>query len=211
LESITESIARRAAEREVEARQSANVTEMQRIVDATYAVVSRTGDVDPSVRDILRAAGLSTQAFYRLFRSKDELMLVLLDDGRRRLVSYLEHRMAKARTRDERIAAWIEGVLAQASDPVAAERTRPFVAHQDRIADRYPTEQQASASLLVDLLAGAIADGAASASDRKRAERDAQATYHLAFGALHRHLIQRTKPSAAEVDHLVRYARRGVT
>ena len=35
------------------------------------------------MRDILREAKLSTPAFYRHFKSKDELFVMLLDDGRR--------------------------------------------------------------------------------------------------------------------------------
>ena len=208
MESLTETLARRAAERDVEARQAAAVREMELIVEATYRVIERTGEVDPKLRDILREAKLSTQAFYRHFRSKDELLLVLLDDGRARLVSYLEHRMAKARSRDGRVREWIAGVLAQASDPAAAERTRPFMASQDRIAEHFPAEQQASADRLVDLLAGALADGA-DAGAQRRARRDAQAVYHLAFGTLHRHLTYRTVPAAAEVDHLVAFAIKG--
>ena len=85
------------------------------------------------LRDILRESGLSTQAFYKHFRSKDELMLVLLDDGRRRLVGYLAHRMEKAGRPEQRIRAWIEGVLAQASDPEVAARTRPTAAETDHL------------------------------------------------------------------------------
>ena len=35
-----------------------------------------SGDVDPSLREILAATNLSTQAFYRYFTSKDELFLL---------------------------------------------------------------------------------------------------------------------------------------
>jgi AcrR family transcriptional regulator len=204
---MAEKLARRAADREVEARRAAHVEEMERIVEAAYRVVERSGDVDPKLRDVLRAAGLSTQAFYRHFLSKDELLLVLLDDGRRRLVGYLEHRVAKARSPQHKVRAWIEGVLAQASDEAAAARTRPFVAGQDRIAEQFPDEQQASVDRLVDVLATVLEDAAPDATRRRRA----RAVYHLAFGVLHRHLTYRTTPSAAEADHLVRFALRGAS
>src|SRR5207247_2558994 len=141
---LTEAIASRAIERTVAERRAEYVQEIQRILDATYRVIERTGDLDPSLRDILREAKLSTQGFYRCFQSKDELLLLLLDDGRRRLVGYLEHRMARARSRDGRIRAWIEGVLAQASRPDAASRTRPFFANEDRLASTFADEHQAS-------------------------------------------------------------------
>ena len=61
----------------------------------TYAVMRRTGDLDPRVTDIVREAGLSNQAFYRHFRSKDELLVAVLADGQRRLVETLRQHMDK--------------------------------------------------------------------------------------------------------------------
>src|SRR5207253_3243172 len=101
---------------------------------------------------------LSTQGFYRYFESKDELLLLLLDDGRRRLLGYLDHRMAGASRRDGKVRAWVEGVLAQASRPEARTRTLPFVANEDRLAATFPAEQQASVDALVDLLVSAGVD-----------------------------------------------------
>ena len=72
-----------------------------------------------------RESGLSTQAFYRHFRSKDELLVVLLDDGRRRIVDYLAHRMEKADEPAAQIRAYVEGVMAQATDREASARHPP--------------------------------------------------------------------------------------
>jgi AcrR family transcriptional regulator len=203
---LSESLARRAAERTVAERQASYVREIERIVDATHRVMAATGSFDPPLRDILRESGLSTQAFYKHFRSKDELLLLMLDDGRRQLVSYLEHRMGKAGTPAGRVKAWIEGVLAQAGQADAAARTRPWLANQDRLAEQFPDEQQASVDLLVALLADAIADVA----PRRPATRDAQVVYHATFGALHRHLAHGTKAPPAEVEHLVQFCLRAI-
>src|SRR5688572_12660528 len=99
---IVQSAIQRTLARRVEAYED----EVQRLVDATYRVIARTASVDPTVRDILAEAGLSTQAFYRHFRSKDELLVVLLDDGRRRIVDYLAHRMDKATTPEDKLRAF---------------------------------------------------------------------------------------------------------
>ena len=149
-------LANRAVDRSLGDRRTQYAEEIQRVLEATYDLIEQTGNVDPSLRDILAASNLSTQAFYRYFQSKDELFLLLLDDGRRRLVGSLERRMNKATTAADRVRAWIEGVLAQASDTRAAGRTRPFLTDQDRLAEAFPREQQASVDLLVDLLASAI-------------------------------------------------------
>ena len=241
---ISESLTRRAVARAVAGREATYAEELQRIVDAAYRVIERTGTVDPTLRDILRESGLSTQAFYRYFDSKDELLLVLLDQGGRRLVGYLSHRMDQASGRAEgaaaegaaagraegaaagraegaaagwaagavsqpqaRIRAWIEGVLAQASD-AGAGRTRPFVANEARLAEQFPAEQQDSVDLLTALLVPSITE--LNGHRRADARRDADAVYHLAFGALRRHLTRGTQPTRAEVDHLARFALSGI-
>jgi AcrR family transcriptional regulator len=199
-------LANRAVDRSLGDRRTQYADEIERVLEATYDLIERSGNVDPSLRDILAATGLSTQAFYRYFQSKDELFLLLLDDGRRRLVASLERRMQRASTPATRVRAWVEGVLAQASDSRAAGRTKPFVTDQDRLVETFPIEQQASVDLLVDLLAGAIValHGAASARD------DAVVVYRAVFATLREHLIQGTRPTTAETDHLVHFCLSGI-
>jgi AcrR family transcriptional regulator len=203
---LTDTLAQRAVERSVGDLRAEYAEQIERVLEATYDLIERTGNVDPSLRDILRATGLSTQAFYRYFQSKDELLLLLLDDGRRKLLGYLEHRMQRVSMPDERVRAWIEGVLAQAANERAASRTRPFVANQDRLTEAFPVEQQASADLLVDQLTKAVEAITTSGEPR----RDATAIYEVAFGTLHRHLVQKTRPTARETDHLVRFCLRAI-
>jgi len=205
-------LARRAVERAVADKERELAEEMRRIVEATFELVERTGDVDPSMRQILAHTGLSTQAFYRHFLSKDELMLALLDDGRRRLVASLERRMEKASTPATRVQAWIEGVLAQAADPTAAARTRPFLAGEARLAEMFPQEHRASVDLLVDLLIAPIAAlvGTGRDAEPTRVRRHAHAVYRLTFATLHDHLIERAKPTRATVEHVVTFALGGI-
>jgi AcrR family transcriptional regulator len=185
------------------------VQEVQRIVDATYRVLARTDSIDPKLRDILRESGLSTQAFYKHFRSKDELLLVLLVEGRQSLVGYLAHRMDKAATPAERIRAWIEGVLAQAADAEAAARTRPFVVHQDRLAEQFPEEQRQSVDLLVELLEAEVGS-LPGRRTRVSVKRDARAVYHLTFGTLHWHLTHGTRPTNADIEHLAQFSLKAI-
>jgi AcrR family transcriptional regulator len=213
---MTETVARRALERSAADRHAAYVDDVRRIVDATYRLIERTGGLDPSLREVLAEAGLSTQSFYRLFRSKDELMLVLLDDGRRKLLGYLEHRMARSTTPPDKVRAWVEGVLAQASNPEAAARTRPFLADQDRLVEQFPHEQQVSVDLLVGLLVEPLREmpDAGSRPDARRsaaaARRDAEAVYRLVFATLHDHLARRRPVTTDDADHLVGFVLRGV-
>jgi AcrR family transcriptional regulator len=190
---------------------AAATQEVEQLVEATYRIVSREGTVDPRVRDILLEAGLSTQAFYRHFKSKDDLLLVLLDDGRRRLADYLRHRMGKARSPEGQLRAWISGMLAQAADPEAAERTRPFLVGLPRLRETFPAEHAESEAVLIGLVVEVISAGTAAGSMASTdPQRDALAIYQLTLGAMEAHLFARTTPNRAETTHLVDFALRAL-
>ncbi len=207
--SITERLAGRAVERTVAGRRTEFETEMRRIVESTFSLIQRTGSLDPSMRDILAEAGISTQAFYRYFASKDELMLVLLDEGRRRLMDTLERRMRRADTPADRLRAWIEGVLAQATNPAASARTRPWVLSERHLSASFPEEQQSSVDLLVALLHEPIR-GLRRGSDEQVAAL-ATMVYRLTFATLGAHLVAGTKPTKDGVSQLVSFCLRGAT
>jgi AcrR family transcriptional regulator len=208
---LDQPLVQQAIDRAVAERYRAAADDVERIIEATYRVVERQGTVDPRVRDILEEAGLSTEAFYRHFAGKDALLVVLVADGRHRLAGYLEHQMAKAPDPLGAVRSWIEGVLTQAVDPQAAARTRPFVASLPRLAESFPAELEASVAALVRLLERAVAAAAAAGQcDSADPERDAAAVYQLAISVMEAHLLARTSPDAAEVEHLVRFSLRGL-
>ena len=195
---------RTVAARTLQRRADAYAGEVRRFLDAAYAVMRRTGGLDPRVSDIVTESGLSNQAFYRHFRGKDELLLAVLDDGQRRLVSYLEARMARAEPGAPRVRAWVEGVLEQARNPAAAENTRPFVSNTVRVADRFAAEHARSREVLVVPLRTAVIEAGGD-------PRDADAIYQLAMGRMQDALVRHERPTVDEVDHLVEFALRGLT
>ena len=189
----------RGIERSLGSRQQELTDELNLIIEATYRVISRTESIDPPLREILREAGLSTPAFYRHFRSKDELLVGLLEQGWDILRGYLAHQMEKVDDPVEQVEAWIRGMLAQAAEPEAARRARPFVANLYRLAVSFPDEYRASRASLVDLLVAPV--------QRIRGEVDVAAdvmsVYDLVKAVQERHLVERTSASEAEIDHLV--------
>ncbi|MCX4781712.1 TetR/AcrR family transcriptional regulator [Streptomyces sp. NBC_01264] len=206
-----EGLAARAVDRSLAERSRASARDVRRLVEAAYTVVERTGALDLTMRDLLREAGMSNQAFYRYFRSKDDLFIAMLDDGRRRMTAHLRRRMARAQTPAEAVRAWVEGVLAQADDHRSAARTRPFLAHADRLAARFPEEQSASEQAMIEPLAEAlIADAARRTPPRAHAARDARTVYLLAVAALHQHLRAGTAATREDTDYLVAFVLGGL-
>jgi len=184
------------ASRTLQGRADAYASEVRRLLDAAYVVMRRTGDLDPRVGDIVAEAGLSNQAFYRHFRSKDELLLTVLEDGQRRLLATLDARMARVDPGAPRVRAWVHGVMEQARHQEAAANTRPFALTGLRLADQFPTEWARSRDVLLAPLRAAIGDAGGDPA------LDAPAVYHLAMGSMQEALARRERPSDADVEHL---------
>jgi AcrR family transcriptional regulator len=191
------------AARTLRDRSDAYAEEIRRLLDATFAVMRRTGELDPRVSDIVAASGLSNQAFYRHFQSKDELLVAVLADGQRQLVATLDERMRRVPAGAARVRAWVEVVLAQARQPEAAANTRPFAINGLRLADRFPAEWGGSRDELLAPLREAIGDAGGDPAD-------ADLVYHLAMGTMQEAVVRRRPPSDADVARVVDAALRVV-
>ena len=193
----------RLADATLAERRGQYAAEVRRFIDAAFAVMRTTGDIDPQVRDIVKAAGLSNQAFYRHFASKDALLLAVLADGQRQLVEYLRARMASSDDAEAQVRLWIEGVLAQARNPEAAEATRPFAINGARLADRYPEDLAATRADLLTTLAPSVK--ALGGTDH-----DAAFVCELALARMNDAIVQRRSPEPVEVRNLVEFCLAGV-
>lgn len=118
------SLAARAAHRAVDARVRTSEQDVRRLLEVGLSLMTEGGtDNPPRLVDIIRAAGLSNQAFYRYFEGKEELVAAIVDDGERRLVSYVAHQLAGTPP-EEALAVFVRAVTSQASDVEIARATR---------------------------------------------------------------------------------------
>jgi AcrR family transcriptional regulator len=155
----------------------------------------------PRVADIVAAAGLSNDAFYRHFASKDALVAAILEDGAERLRSYLEHQMAKEATPERRVRRWVEGVLAQAADDESAATTLAVLWNGGSV-----TEPSASAeSILATLLEEPF-----TALGSEDAALDSSLVAHAVLGRVADHLHGGVRPSKAETDRVTAFCIAGV-
>src|SRR3954447_563005 len=98
------------------AREQKYRAEKQQIVRAAYELIQRDGSKETSVHDVLDAAGLSTRAFYRHFRSRDELVLEMYRVDCERVNAALATAVASAPDPLAALAAWIDQNLAVVYD-----------------------------------------------------------------------------------------------
>lgn len=188
--------AARLAQRAVAGRGLAADEEVRRLVDAGREAMARAGTrARPRVADVVAAAGLSNDAFYRHFRSKDDLVAAILEDGTERLASYLSHQMGKEADPAAQVRRWVEGVLAQAVDEDAAATTLAVLWNGGSLGEVAAAGRPSASAPLARLLVAPLTALGSPAPDL-----DAALVGHAVVGRLSDHLWARTRPDPAEVD-----------
>jgi AcrR family transcriptional regulator len=194
-----EDVAGRVAQQTLARRRSDYATEVRRLLDAGLTVIRSCGTSSrPRVADIVGAAGLSNDAFYRHFASKDALVAAILEDGTERLGSYLAHQMDKESTPEDKVSRWVEGVLAQAVDEEIAATTLAVLWNAGVLGAGPAADPASARSPLATLLRDPFEE-----LGSRDPELDASLAAHAVLGKLADSLWHRTRPTRAEVEHVV--------
>jgi AcrR family transcriptional regulator len=194
-----EDVASRVARQTLARRNvDAYAQEVRRLLDAAMTVIRERGTASrPRVADIVAAAGLSNDVFYRHFPSKDALVGALLEEGAQRLQSYLAHQMAKEPTPQAQVRRWVEGVLSQSDDGIA-ETTLAVLYNSGGADDARAAGRHFASGPLATLLHEPFR-----ALGSEQPELDASFVTHAVLGTLTDHLWEQTRPSTGETDHIV--------
>jgi AcrR family transcriptional regulator len=193
-------VADRVAQQTLSKRGADYATEVRRLLDAALDVMRGCGTTSrPRVADIVAAAGLSNDAFYRHFPSKDALVAAILEDGAERLESYLTHQMAKEATPEGKVGRWVEGVLSQTDKDIAAT-TLAVLWNGGGVSEGLASGRHPASAPLAQLLVEPLA-----ALGSVDPALDASLAAHAALGKLSDYLWQRAQPTPAEVEHITRF------
>ncbi len=187
-------ISERAAGRSVEAARTRADGEVRDLVDAGLAVLRREGLDGLTVADILVEAGLSTRAFYRHFRSKDELILAIYETDARATRDRMQRRLERTSGPQEALEVWIDETLALVFNDQRARRTRPLASAGPRLQAQYPHEFAAIVAGVIDPLVAVLRAGLERGHfPQADPERDAHSihaiTWALASARMHDHAI----------------------
>lgn len=173
-------------------RHAADRTAVGRILAATLELMGRGPEI--RIAEVVRAAGVSNDAFYRAFRGKAELLAAVTDQAQHRLVGHVAEELGAAPDHPvERVRVCVRAVLDQA-DPKTAATTRAVLRHTSR------PDGTLLGCRLADLLAGPLA-----ALGSPTPAADALAAAGALLSALEQHLWAGTTPTAADADHLLGY------
>jgi AcrR family transcriptional regulator len=193
----------RIARRTLAKRGADYASEVRRLLDAALELMRQAGTTSrPRVADIVAAAGLSNEAFYRHFRSKEALVAALLEDGTERLARYVAHQMDKEPTPEGKVRRWVEGVLSQTREETAAT-TLAVLWNGGSLGESFAFSRHAASVPLSALLQEPFARlGSADPA------MDASLAAHATVGKMSEHLWQRSTPSAAEADQITAFCLR---
>jgi AcrR family transcriptional regulator len=199
------SLAQRAAHRAVDARVRTSEKDVRRLLDVGLDLMTAGGtETPPRITDIVKAAGLSNQAFYRYFASKDDLVAAIVDDGERRLVAYVQRHLDV--TSPERLLrAFVEAVTSQAADPAVAAQTRAVLWNASLSLDA----RGARSRQLHELLAALLVEPLDALGARDPA-RDAAVIAGAVTSFMLDSLWKQSPPTSAGIDHLVGFCLAGL-
>jgi AcrR family transcriptional regulator len=150
LSTVKMAFADQLAERSLGAARARSGEEIARIISATIHVMGRRGFEAATVTDVLAEAKLSTRAFYRHFRSKDELLLAVFEHDALATQERLRRRIATAGSTKSRFEAWLDEMLDLMFGERRGQRTRTLRAEVDRLSDDH---QAIVARMLEDITA----------------------------------------------------------
>lgn len=195
--SVAERIAQATASR---VRRPDYADEVTRLLQAARKVIEANGTAaSAKVADIVSVAGLSNDAFYRHFKSKDALVAALIEDGSERVAAAITERMAKEPSPEGQVRRWLEGMLSAAAAP-HAQSTSAVLWNSSNHNAGIPTGSQVARRPLAVLLHEPFRTlGSADP------ERDAALVTHAIVGVVAEHLWAQTQPSRAENAHLLRF------
>lgn len=203
-----------ARRREAETRAAApalaeGAATVERILSAAVRIMSRDGELEPNMRDLLKDSGISTRAFYRHFPSKAALISVVVEDIYHEMLDSLQSAVLRAEGPEEQLKAWIAAALDYAADPELATRGRALVLHQAQLSREYAAVYEEAGRALNGQVAAILNQGIAAGVFRSaKPHADARLIVSLTIANLQRHVLLVSNPPAHEAAELADFVLR---
>ncbi|KMO77403.1 TetR/AcrR family transcriptional regulator [Mycolicibacterium obuense] len=131
--------------------------ERRRIIEAAYRCLSDSHREPVTMSTILHTAGVSSRAFYRHFRSKDDLFLALLQEGADEIAARVD-RVAAAEIGSpvDQLATWIGEIFDLMVDPrrrmqmavIDSEEVRSAAGYRDMRERSHASRERSLADIL---------------------------------------------------------------
>jgi AcrR family transcriptional regulator len=197
----------RAVLRSSGAARSRSEREVEGLVAAALRVLRRKGFAGSTVADVLAEAGLGTRAFYRHFRSKDELFLAVFERDSQAASRRMQERLDALSGPRERLVGWIDELLSLGYERPRARRTNLLMHEAGDLRSAHAAEFLAIQQAVCEPLARILEEGrAAGVFPAARPALDARSIHVLAWSLVEERLAGGGLPDAgAARDHVLRF------
>ncbi|MRK01684.1 TetR family transcriptional regulator [Aeromicrobium sp. S22] len=200
---LPSSLAQEAIRRSLSRRQDAAENDVRRMIEVGRELLSEGSN--PRVADIVGAADLSNDAFYRYFQSKEDFVAAVVEDGGHRLLAYVERKMAEHDRAGARLRAAVSAIMSQAGDAEIATATRNILAssigRNQRATGARNRLEAAMSGLLRDPL---IELGSADP------DRDARSVAAMLMAQMENFLWDEHPPSEDDLEHVLTFIEKAV-
>jgi AcrR family transcriptional regulator len=175
--------------------------EVRALLAAARKVIAASGKA--RVADIVAEAGLSNDAFYRHFPSKDDLVAALSQEGTERVAASLARRMAEHEDPAAQVRCWVSGLLEQASADKAGQNLAVI-----NVSTGFNTALPTGAHEISRLPLARLLHDPFAALGSPDPAFDAELVTHAVTGRVAGHLWAGTAPTAEEIDDLTDFSLR---
>ncbi|UPW08588.1 TetR/AcrR family transcriptional regulator [Gordonia terrae] len=188
------------------ARQASYDDEVRQLIKATERVMMEKGRTgQPKVTEVVEAAGMTNQAFYRHFRGRDDLIIATYEQGMVAVYRYLEQRVYQHADLVGRLRAWIHGLLRQIEDPALADLSAIIFWNVAQVPRENTEVEPVGRERIMELLVTILRAGAVPSP-----ERAGQFVHTLVMGTVSQYLESKTVPTDADRQALVDFCLAGI-
>jgi AcrR family transcriptional regulator len=177
----------------------------QAFVDAALVVLSRRSDLDVSVTEVVQEAGMHNAAFYRVFESKDHLLLAVAQEAAERTVDTLDARMTRALDAHQAVQVWASVLLRLTATDRSAHAIEAFALERHRFLRRFPDAEDRLVEPVRRVLVDALAQHGV---DTAGAHDVTNAAYELVMGQQATWIARGHRPAQREVERVAELATR---
>ena len=200
---LSSSLAQEAIRRSLSRRQDAAENDVRRMIEVGRDLLSQGSN--PRVADIVEAADLSNDAFYRYFRGKEDFVAAVVEDGGHRLLAYVERKMAEHDGAEARLRAAITAIMSQAGDPDIATATRNILTTSIGRNQRATGARLRLEAAMSDLLRAPLSELGSSDPDR-----DSRSVAAMLMAQMENFLWDEHPPSDEDLQHILTFVKKAV-
>jgi AcrR family transcriptional regulator len=127
-------------------------------IDVALKLLAQMDSVDLKVSDVVRSADRNNAIFYKLFGSRDGLIIAVVEHTTHRIVELMRSRVSANPSREEAVSVWCSTLLALASPEHSPGSVLPLALDRHRILRKSPGSEQHVVQPLKDALQAMLGD-----------------------------------------------------